>query len=343
MFAMRENFSHKFNKVLERTQYSTFQKLIVQKRYVDVVMNTQRYYTWTRVFYFGFSFLITLGGVLVASFASFDRIGITNATELSATGAATASAFAWVVWCLGIVISVANGMMLAFNIPKKYVLNYVTLEKFHSEGWLFLAGTGRYEKIISLDDRFKTFCKRIEKIKMKSIETMPEMGSSEANDILSSGYNDSDQSDKTPPQTPKQYGKLTTTRRSKMGISPFSKIIKVRSTPRKVNSTKPPIITVTPPVSNQRPNDNVNNDNVNNDNVNNDNIAPNQDNVVTNNDTVININPNSVVSNTHSNTQSNELPSVVTPSAYDYDDVSGITPTNSTIIDICGQDQNHKK
>ena len=223
---INKSFKHTYMEVLERTHYTSQQKLIIKRRYVEVVVSAQSHYTYMRFAYFLFTIAMTLCGVLVASFASFERIS-SNITNSTVDGA-----FVWVIWALGIIIAVCGNLLHVLNIPKKYVLNRVILGKLQSEGWLFVSGVGRYATIFNLDDRFKLFCTRVEKIRMKAIETMPEMGASgEANDILSSGFDDSARDVEPTPQT-----NLKASRRSKftlpvkraIGLSRSAEIPKTR-------------------------------------------------------------------------------------------------------------------
>lgn len=185
---MTKTFKSRFAKVLEGMSLSAQEKIIINERYVEVVTSAETNYRWTRAFYFLCTNFITIGGVLITAFASFDRISDASSNTTSST---VSQAFIWVVWILGFTLAICNGLLHVFNVPKRYILNYVVLEKLYSEGWSYAASIGRYEKVPEHDARFKLFCKRVEKIKQKSIETAPEVGSNETSDILSAGYDDS--------------------------------------------------------------------------------------------------------------------------------------------------------
>lgn len=209
---IRRNFKHKFSKVIEDMPLTTQQRIIIQERYIDIVTLAESQYFITSVCYLTFTNFITIGGILVTSFASFDRISdLTNNTNDSNQQTA-ATVFLWVVWVLGLMIAICSGLLHVFNIPKKYTLNYVILEKLHSEGWLFVAGIGKYEKQPDVNKRFRLFCKRVEKIKLKSVETMPGMDAKEESDILAAG------SDSEPNSS--RYINQNTPRKSKSIFSP---------------------------------------------------------------------------------------------------------------------------
>lgn len=177
------SFKKKYTDSLERLPLGRFEKDLIIYRYVDIVVSTENSYRWTCLLYVVLSNIITIAGVLIAAFVSFDKI-FGNCNNV-VTG------FFWVVWGLSIALTLANKWLYSFNVHKKYVLNKAVLEKFYSEGWSFLAGIGRYGKLESLDNRFALFYARIEKIKLKSIESAPGMETSEiASEILAAGSNE---------------------------------------------------------------------------------------------------------------------------------------------------------
>lgn len=176
-------FKHRYSAVLDNWhQLDAIQREVIKDRYISVVTHAENDYRRATFLYISLTNIITIAGVLVTAFVSFDRISSTTNNTSIATSL-TSQIFLWLVWILGILLSVCNGLLYTFNIPKKYVLNIAILEKLYSEGWSFIAGIGRY-KTSDIDARFERFCSRIEKIKMKSVETLPEMGSNEGSEIL---------------------------------------------------------------------------------------------------------------------------------------------------------------
>lgn len=187
-YYIMHSHTYKFSKVLDNMKLTPYQRLIIDERYINIVTSTEKQYFITKMCYFIFTNTITIGGVLVTSFSSFDRVTSTANITSNNTNIAS-NVFMWIVWILGILIAGFSGILQVFNIPKKYTLNYVVLEKLYSEGWSFAAGIGRYDK--NIDDRFKLFCRRVEKIRIKSVEAMPDMGNRDHDDILNIG-DDSD-------------------------------------------------------------------------------------------------------------------------------------------------------
>jgi len=201
-----KSFSHQFLEVLDGTNVTHQQKLIIKKRYLKVVSGAESQYQMISFAYLICNNMTTVCGVLISAFVSFDRVNTpSNATS---SEVAISSAFLWIVWGLGILLALTNGFMNTFNINKKYVLNSAVLEKLYSEGWSFVSGIGKYSRFIDTETRFKTFCERIEKIKLKAIGTLQDDGTrSEMDDILSTGFDESGEKGKISSQT--------TSRRSK--------------------------------------------------------------------------------------------------------------------------------
>lgn len=186
----KPSFSKKFKIAIESLSYHQ-QKVIIY-RYLDMVEEAEHEYRKIKIFYIIFTNVVTVAGVLITGLISLDKINLISSTF--------AEILFWIVWALSILLTLANKLIYSFNIHKKYVISYATLEKFYSEGWMFIAGIGRYNTI-NLDKKFKLFCTRIELIKFKSIESLPEVETNdEAGDILAMVNNDErtkDKSDKT--------------------------------------------------------------------------------------------------------------------------------------------------
>lgn len=183
-------FKHKFLKVLNGTTLNEQQKLIIKERYLNIVASAETHYRFTSWTYIIFTNLVALCGVFITAFVSFDRI--TTPSNSTTNEIVVSQAFLWVVWGLGILLAVVSELSIVFNIPKKYIINAAILEKLYSEGWSFAIGTGRYDKFNDMDSKFKLFCERIEKIKLKAIGTMQDDGGrNDVDEILSSGFDDS--------------------------------------------------------------------------------------------------------------------------------------------------------
>lgn len=161
------NFQNNFPKLLETMTLSRVQKEIIRARYIDMVSDAESDYRRTWLAYMILTNLITISGVLIAALIPIEHLG-----WISSTGSLVVF---WIVWSLAIVLTLSNKTVHSFNILKKYVLNTITLQKLYCEGWSFISGVDRYKKCVTIDDRFLLFCSRVEKIKTKSLESIPEM------------------------------------------------------------------------------------------------------------------------------------------------------------------------
>lgn len=264
---MLSTFKSKYSKLVDSMTLSRFQKDIIRDRYIHVVSKAESDYRRTTILFLLFTNLITVSGVLITAFVSFDKLNWIDQD--------TARIIFWVIWSLSIMLTLSNKWLYSFNIHKKYVLNIVILEKLYSEGWSYLAGIGKYKKCVDYDERFKLFCHRIEKIKMKSLESMPEMESSDFNDILATGTNaapSTSDDDSTPP--------LRKSKHVRIGVIKSKPQVSALTTANNANSIADSagdsnvVINIDDNNDNNidNNNDNNNNDNIDNDNDNNNNI-----------------------------------------------------------------------
>jgi hypothetical protein len=179
-----QTFKTRYTKLINDMNLTVAQKDIIKCRYLGIVTSAERSCWLTNISYLVLTNVVTIAAVLIASFVSFNKLSSGSCQQLC--NDTTISAFLWVVWVLGIVATLANNWLYVFNIPKKYVLNIAALEKLYSEGWSFAAKIGKY----AIDDpveRFQLFCARVEKIKMKAIESMPELQNNDVADLLATG------------------------------------------------------------------------------------------------------------------------------------------------------------
>lgn len=80
----------------------------------------------------------------------------------------------WLTWSISLAVSICNGILTLFKVDKKYYSLHTTWRVLESEGWQYIALTGRYSK--SRDptnthkSQFTSFTLAIEKIRMAQVE-----------------------------------------------------------------------------------------------------------------------------------------------------------------------------
>jgi hypothetical protein len=158
------SFESRFLKAAETLKLSNTQLSIIRDRYLRIVNKAHHDYKRTWLLFVVLTNLITVGGVLIISFLGLEKVNIIS-TRASL-------AFYWTSFILSILVTISNKSLYSYNIPRKYILNGLVLDKYKSEGWTFIGGVDRYEKCQDMEERVKLFCSRVEKIKMKSMEIM---------------------------------------------------------------------------------------------------------------------------------------------------------------------------
>jgi len=112
--------------------------------------------------FFSSRIIVTVGSILVPAFLSIQGNPIRDNLYFAA-------------WLISILVTVSNGFVTLFKIDKKYFFLHMTLELLHSEGWQYVALTGRYSPKDAPvppthDNQFAIFCRIAEKIKLKQVE-----------------------------------------------------------------------------------------------------------------------------------------------------------------------------
>lgn len=151
------------------------QKSVIRDRYVDIIEKEKFAYYRAALIYRICKSIITLGSVIAIVLAS-----VSDNVSLSAK---QKTILVWVIVIFN-ALNVGANQMLSNGLSKKYILTEAILEKLKSEGWSFISGTRTYEQIEDITERYKLFCNRIEKIKLKSIESMSAVENNQASSIL---------------------------------------------------------------------------------------------------------------------------------------------------------------
>lgn len=166
---LHSGFENRFVSLLEKLPITDFQRENIKSRYVREVIDIETDYRRSVILFIGLTNLITISGILVTS--------LTSLTKAVSVGSYWQDTLQWVVFALGLSLTLANGWMTTFGIYKRYVINDVTLGKMYTEGWAFLAGVNRYE-LVPINERVDIFTAKIEQIITKT--TIVQMGDNTA-------------------------------------------------------------------------------------------------------------------------------------------------------------------
>jgi len=139
-----------------------YKKSVLQQRYLEVLRNFHVRAGRLEVMFYLTRLIVTIGSILVPAFLSIQ--GTTQQTQLY-----------WATWLISLSVTISNGVMSLFKLDKKYFFINTTLEMLHSEGWQYLALSGRYAGKDALvpathDNQFLMFSHMTEKIKMRQVE-----------------------------------------------------------------------------------------------------------------------------------------------------------------------------
>ncbi len=156
-------FSERYTQLMDTLPLSTYQKDIMKARYISIVTDAEADHRMALTAHYVLVCIVSVSGVVIGSLLVLDRFFVNSLVLF------------WITWGIAMIIALCNKLLYSFNISKKYILNSIVLGKLYGEYWMFLTGGGKYKKYADLDKRFEFFCERVEKIKLKSIESASEM------------------------------------------------------------------------------------------------------------------------------------------------------------------------
>jgi hypothetical protein len=164
----KESEEERYDAVLSTVPLQEERKNNIRRRYLPLIQDfRKRAYYYMLLFHIG-HLIITVGSLIVPALLS-----IQYTTSL----VAYQNNIYWMTWALSLLVTTFNGVLVLFKVDKKYYYLHTAIERLRSEGWQYLALTGRYSGVLTNyaeepnhENQFRFFCHYVEKLKMKQIE-----------------------------------------------------------------------------------------------------------------------------------------------------------------------------
>lgn len=121
--------SDEFDEMLTARGLTAEQSSWFRNRYETLIASNQLSYTWTRIWFWTFTTVISIGSVLLVMLSSLGAVGV--ATQ----------PIACVAIAVSTLVALSNKFLYAGNnVQKKYISDRNALEKLRSYGWKLLSG-----------------------------------------------------------------------------------------------------------------------------------------------------------------------------------------------------------
>ena len=151
-------------------QLEDHQRVVLNERYLSVIMSFS-----TRVKRIDWMFNITRFVVTVGSLVVPALISIQYIKNVWWTDTDTFQVqIYWATWVISILVTVFNGISQMYRFDKKYYFLHTTLELLKSEGWQYIALTGKYAGKEGAPTthfgQFVVFYHNAERIKLRQVE-----------------------------------------------------------------------------------------------------------------------------------------------------------------------------
>jgi hypothetical protein len=158
---------------MEHIELTAGQKEMVEARYLTILENFQKRTRNHSIVFFLGHFIVTVGSLFVPALLSIQNSGSNytfNNTNFTVQ-------IYWATFVISLLVTICNGILTLFKVDKKYYFLNTTLERLRSEGWQYVALSGRYSGQLlgngiepTHQNQFVYFIHYVEKIKMKQVE-----------------------------------------------------------------------------------------------------------------------------------------------------------------------------
>jgi hypothetical protein len=156
--------------ILKLDDLTEVQRDTLRIRFCGIIKFYKARVRTTNIIAFYMHFFVTVGSLIVPALLSIQSPGMSStmfgATELY-----------WSTWTISLFVTISNGVLNLFKIDKKYYSLNTVLAHLQSEGWQYIALSGRYSghlgdhvKKPTHKNQFVYFCSMIEKITMRQIQ-----------------------------------------------------------------------------------------------------------------------------------------------------------------------------
>lgn len=158
----KESFAERFRRSVSKLALEERNRIIIEQRYVQDLEKYESKFFHIGGWYFILTNYITIGGVLVTSFLTLQKLSIISE--------AVNNVFFWLSWVMSVLVTVANKTMHSFNIYTRYEFVKKRVKKYRSEGWRFVSRISAYEDCENDDEAFILFMQRLDKIDSQTIK-----------------------------------------------------------------------------------------------------------------------------------------------------------------------------
>ena len=214
---MRSNYKSLTREIINTIELCDFNKLILKKRYVQMMEHLDKKRAITRFWYGIFTFVITLGSILVPALISIEDKTFLPPTSNKTTYVSIDSSsnnitdtpqpqvitteeimkiqsyvLFWTTFVISLLVTICNALMKLYSIDKIYIIRHLKYDELRREGWFFYTLTGEYTKYNTNNAAFRLFITRIEAIKSMLLhdELTPEYNISNIPELRDSLDND---------------------------------------------------------------------------------------------------------------------------------------------------------
>lgn len=233
--SLQKSFASRFRNAIHKLALNERNRTVVEQRYIVDLDRCEYKFFSIGLWYFILSNYITIGGVLVTSFLTLQKLSIISEQ--------VNTVFFWLSWVMSVLVTIANKSMHSFNIYSRYEFVKKRVKKYRTEGWRFISRINAYEECENDDEAFLLFMQRLDKIDSQTIKSPATKSDAIPNYVFNGSFKDGASQSNSQPKEPEheELPRVTDIKRLSQRITePISIIIDEE----KSNDLRPPASTL---------------------------------------------------------------------------------------------------
>lgn len=159
----KRHFVKAFTEVLKTCSLTGRSKLILRERFLNMYTHYERKYKQTNVLHNSSRIIVTVGSIIIPALLTLDN-------EISERSLTSQSIY-YATFGLSLLVTLTNSLAELMQISKKYYTYATVKESLRSEGWSFLALSGKYKNFTDHSECWRKFVNKTEKLNSNAISS----------------------------------------------------------------------------------------------------------------------------------------------------------------------------
>lgn len=159
----KRGFVKAFTEVLKTCSLTGRSKLILRERFLNLYNHYEKKYKQTNILHNSSRIIVTVGSIIIPALLTLDN-------EISERSLTSQSIY-YATFSLSLLVTLTNSLAELMQISKKYYTYATVKESLRTEGWSFLALSGKYKNFTDHSECWRKFVNKTEKMNTSAISS----------------------------------------------------------------------------------------------------------------------------------------------------------------------------